>query len=392
MSAVWSATEAAFFIVAVVQAVFAAIWACGSWWVRSSRRALAHWATWSALGSVTWLILAFQFESPPLFGILLGVLTVVALQRGIRYFIGREPPHQVHLAALAIVILASPMSDSARHLQAAVNYGVLALLNAYIAFDLYRHAEERLRMRWPIVLALPLILGSLSYGARAVRALAEPQSVLTEMTADSALNLSGALTYIVLVLVLHATLMALVVGRLVDELRKLSLHDALTGLLNRRAMEETLHAQVRSSRRSGQSFAVMMLDLDYFKRINDAYGHAVGDLALKHVSALLKGALRDLDFVARYGGEEFVILMPGASTADIEPVAERLRTLLTSQPLKHDDLCVTLSASIGVAEWRSADDNVAELLQRADAALFQAKVQGRNRVVTAPIGEPLLQS
>ncbi len=78
--------------------------------------------------------------------------------------------------------------------------------------------------------------------------------------------------------------MALVVGRLVDELRKLSMHDGLTGLLNRRAMEETLQAQVRSSRRSGESFVVMMLDLDYFKRINDQFGHAVGDIAsLQHL-------------------------------------------------------------------------------------------------------------
>lgn len=383
MPAVWSATEAAFFIIAVLQAVFAVIWACGAWWVQSSRPALAHWAAWSALGSITWLILAAKFESPPLFGILLGVLTVIALQRGIRYFIGREPPHQMHLAALAIVMLASPLADSQRHLQAGTNFGVLALLNAYIAYDLYRHAQEHLRMRWPVVLAAPLLLGSLSYGARAVRALAQPESVLAEMAADSALNLGGAITYIVLVLALHATLVALVVGRLVDELRKLSLHDALTGLLNRRAMEETLHAQIRSSKRSGQRFALMMLDLDYFKRINDAYGHAIGDLALQHVSALLKNALRDVDHLARFGGEEFVVLMPDASRVDAEPVAERLRTLLASKPLAHEGIEVSLSVSIGIAEWRGADDNSPALLQRADAALFQAKVQGRNRVVSA---------
>ena len=392
MPAVWSATEAAFFIIAVIQAVFAVIWACGAWWVQPSRRALAHWAAWSALGSITWLILAARFESPPLFGILLGVLTVIALQRGIRYFIGREPPHHVHLAALVVVIVASPLADSLRHVQAGINFGTLALLNAYIAFDLYRHAQDHLRMRWPVVLAIPLLLGSLSYGARAVRAMTQPESVLTEMAADSALNLGGAMTYIVLVLVLHATLMALVVGRLVDELRKLSLHDALTGLLNRRAMEETLHAQIRSSRRSSQPFAVMMLDLDYFKRINDAYGHAVGDLALKHVSSLLKGTLREIDHLARFGGEEFVLLMPGASLSEAEPVAERLRTLLATQPLVHQNIEVALSVSIGVAEWRGADDNSPALLQRADAALFQAKVQGRNRVVSADLGEPLLQS
>jgi diguanylate cyclase (GGDEF)-like protein len=148
-------------------------------------------------------------------------------------------------------------------------------------------------------------------------------------------------------------------------------------------MEETLHAQIRSSRRSGESFAVMMLDLDYFKRINDDYGHAIGDLALKHVSTMLSSALRDVDRLARYGGEEFVVLMPGASLAQAEPAAEQLRALLAANPLASEAAQVTLSVSIGVAEWRGADDDSPLLLQRADAALFQAKVQGRNRVVAA---------
>jgi len=203
------------------------------------------------------------------------------------------------------------------------------------------------------------------------------------MEANSALNLNAALTYIVLALALHATLMALVVGRLIDELRRLSMYDALTGLLNRRAMEEALQAQIRSSRRGGETFAVMMLDLDYFKRINDDFGHGVGDLALKHVSSLLRGALRDIDSLARFGGEEFVVLMPGATLSHAEPIAERLRTLLYSTPMASEANLVSLSISIGVAEWVQSDDDLSHLLLRADAALFQAKVQGRNRVVAA---------
>jgi diguanylate cyclase (GGDEF)-like protein len=170
---------------------------------------------------------------------------------------------------------------------------------------------------------------------------------------------------------------------LIDELRKLSMYDALTGLLNRRAMEEALHAQVRSSRRSDEPFAVMMLDLDYFKRINDDFGHGVGDLALQHVSALLRSALRDIDSLARFGGEEFVVLMPGANLAEAESVAERLRNLLSATPMKNDSYQVPLSISIGVAEWLSSEDDSSQLLLRADAALFQAKVQGRNRVVAS---------
>lgn len=387
-----SATEIAFQFIAVIHAVFAVIWACGAWWVRSSRPALAHWAVWSGLGSITWLILAAHFESPPLISILIAVISAAILQRGIRLFIGRERTYTVHLIIAIVATGASWLDDSLRYIQAAINFTCLSSLYLYIARDLYIHARDDLHFKSPVVLTLPVLLGSLGFGARAMQALVRPESVLSEMAANSNLNLTGALTYIVLVLALHSTLVALVVGRLVDELRKLSLYDALTGLLNRRAMEETLQAQVRSSRRSGKGFVVMMLDLDYFKRINDDFGHAVGDLALKHVSTLLGSALRDVDRLARFGGEEFVALMPSAALAEAEPVAEKLRALLASNPLVHESTRVTLSVSIGVAEWNGADDDQSQLLRRADAALFQAKVQGRNRVVAAPAVATVFQT
>jgi diguanylate cyclase (GGDEF)-like protein len=127
----------------------------------------------------------------------------------------------------------------------------------------------------------------------------------------------------------------------------------------------------------------MMLDLDHFKRINDQHGHAVGDLALKHVAQLLQQAMRATDSLARFGGEEFIVLMPNAALSQAEPVAEELRRLLAGSPLMHDASDVTLSVSVGVAQWRDAEDDASRLLSRADAALFQAKVQGRNRVVAA---------
>jgi diguanylate cyclase (GGDEF)-like protein len=392
MPAIGSATETAFLIIAVIQAVFALIWACGAWWVISARRAIWHWAIWSALGCVTWGILAAEFQSPPLIGVLIGMSGAIFLQRGIRLFIGHEPAHRLHAVLLLVVVAASTLPAQRRYIQTTIDFSVLAWLYFDIARDLYRHAHVQLRFRWPIVLALPVLLGAIGWGSRAVRALLWPDSVLSEMVVDSSLNVASALTYVVLVLSLHATLIALVVGRLIDELRKLSMHDALTGLLNRRAIEETLHAQFRSSRRSGESFVVMMLDLDYFKRINDEFGHATGDLALKHVSALLLSALRDIDRLARFGGEEFVVLMPGATLAQAKPIAERLRALLVANPLLENGKQVPLSVSIGIAQWHGNDDDAPLLLQRADAALFQAKVQGRNRVASSATQTPIFQA
>jgi diguanylate cyclase (GGDEF)-like protein len=289
-------------------------------------------------------------------------------------------------------------NPTTRFSQAVINFGILAWLYFDIAHDLYGHARDRLKFSRPWLLALPTFLGGVAFGSRALRALFWPESVLMEMNADSALNIVSAFAFVVLVLAFHATLAVLVVARLVTELRRLSRHDGLTDLLNRRAMEEALDAHIAASRRSGEAFVVMMMDLDHFKRINDQHGHAVGDLALKHVSTLLAGAMRESDHLARFGGEEFVVLMTHATLEQSQPAAERLRELIASNPLPHGDASVSLSMSIGLAQWRGIQEDASHLLSRADGALFQAKVQGRNRVVSAvggtvahPLSRPLAE-
>lgn len=383
MLATWSATQIAFLIIAVIQAMCAAIWALGARLLGTARGAVNFWVAWSLLSSVTWFILAARLQSPPLVGILVGVFGVMCLQRGIRLFIGREPTHRLQAALLIAVVIAFWLANQfpLRSVQAMVNFGVLAWLYLSIAHDLYIHARDQLAFRWPLLLCTPLLLGCVAYGSRAVRAVLAPESILTEMTTNSPLNLGSALAFVVLVLALHATLMALVVTRLTGELRRMSRHDSLTGLLNRRAMEELLFAQLQRSVRGREPFAVMMLDLDHFKRVNDLHGHAVGDLALKHVAKLLRASVREVDSLARFGGEEFVVLMPGASLTQAEPIAERLRERLCATPLTYASTTVELSISIGIAQWRGSGEDLSQLLVRADTALFQAKDQGRNRVV-----------
>jgi diguanylate cyclase (GGDEF)-like protein len=386
MLATWSATQIAFLIIAVIQAMCSVIWALGAQLLGTARGAVVHWVAWSLLSSVTWFTLAARLDSPPLVGILVGVIGVMCLQRGIRLFIGRQPTYRLQAGMLLAVVVVFVLTQNfpVRALQATVNYTVLGWLYFGTARDLYTHARHQLEFRWPWLLCLPLLLGGVAYGSRAVRAVVEPESVLTEMTTNSALNLGSALAFVVLVLALHATLMALVVTRLTGELRRMSRHDSLTGLLNRRAMEELLFAQVQRSVRAREPFAVMMLDLDHFKRVNDHYGHAVGDQALKHVSKLLRGSVREVDSLARFGGEEFVVLMPGASLVQAQPMAERLRERLCATPLVVADTTVPLSISIGIAQWRGGQEDLSQLLVRADTALFQAKGQGRNRVVLDP--------
>lgn len=378
-----SATEVAFLIMASIQAVASLAWALGAWVVADARRAAAHWATWAALSCATWLVLALRLESPPLIGVVSGVLGTLALQRGIRIWVGRRPARWLPIAALAAVVAADLVtSDPAlRHLQAALNFAVLAGLYFGIAHDLNVHGRDDLHLRWSLLLALPALLGATAFASRSLRALLWPESVLAEMATHSTLNVGSALAYVVLVLLLHTTLMALVVARLVADLHRLSRHDGLTGLLNRRAMEEAVAAQVRTSQRGSERFVLMMLDVDHFKAVNDRHGHAAGDLALKHVAGRLRSGLREIDRLGRYGGEEFLVLLPGLGLAQALAVAERLREDLAASPLVHRGTSIALSVSIGVAEGTAGVDGSDDVLERADTALFRAKAAGRNSVI-----------
>jgi len=391
MLSAMSATDVAFAMAGVMQAVLATIWLLGAWLVGDTRHAAVYWAGYAGLSAVSFALLTVALHSVPhaevlrAAGNICAVGGLLALQRGIWSFVGRRPRLVGHAGAFAVTIVASyvGLSPSGASLRVSITSAVLASLSIGMALDLHGHARNDLQFRWPWLFSLPLLAATVGFAFRGLRAWLSPGSVTTEMITDSALNVGSAMGYMIIALTFHATLMAMVVGRLLTELRYRSRHDVLTGLLNRRAMEEVMSAQVRRSQRSGETFTVLMLDLDHFKAVNDRYGHAVGDRALKHAAALLKASVRQVDGLARFGGEEFVALMPGAGIDVALGVAERIREQLAANPLPMGEACVALSISIGVAQWLSADDDASRLLVRADTALYQAKLQGRNRVVLA---------
>jgi diguanylate cyclase (GGDEF)-like protein len=154
--------------------------------------------------------------------------------------------------------------------------------------------------------------------------------------------------------------------------------DALTGLANRRALEEILAAEISRAQRFAHQLAVVLLDLDRFKEINDSFGHAAGDVMLRAVSRLLTSLARQGDTVARWGGEEFVVVLPETDLAGAQRFAERLRRTIEAHAVGE----MKTSASCGVATMLP-EDNVEELLGAADQALYQAKSNGRNRTESA---------
>jgi diguanylate cyclase (GGDEF)-like protein len=161
------------------------------------------------------------------------------------------------------------------------------------------------------------------------------------------------------------------------ELERLSITDDLTGLFNRRYLMDMLALEIRRSRRMNHPFAVLMTDVDNFKPYNDAYGHLEGDAALARIAAILRDTSRDVDCAARYGGEEFVVLMPETEMAGAVEMAERIRTRLAGDAVIGEALTI----SVGVAQFPADGETPEALLARADAALYQAKRDGRNRIV-----------
>ena len=169
----------------------------------------------------------------------------------------------------------------------------------------------------------------------------------------------------------------------VSELQRESRKDPLTGAMNRLAMEEDLSKEFARSQRYNRVFSLIMADIDHFKKINDSYGHAIGDEVLKFFVQQLQKSLRSVDTVYRYGGEEFLIFLPETPAEEALLVAEKLRKSIDSSRLKHrddDSITFRVTSSFGVSVVGENDSNYMDILKRADKGLYNAKNGGRNLV------------
>jgi len=172
--------------------------------------------------------------------------------------------------------------------------------------------------------------------------------------------------------------------KLRDTLRNLSVRDPLTGLFNRRYMEESLQREIATAQRKNRPLAVVILDLDYFKKFNDTFGHETGDFLLREVGSLLSRKSRVGDIACRFGGEEFVLIYPEAEPEIAVQLAQQLREAIHGLHLQHFGRPLgQVSASLGLAFFPVHGNTADQLLRAADKALYVAKAAGRNRVETA---------
>jgi diguanylate cyclase (GGDEF)-like protein/PAS domain S-box-containing protein len=167
-----------------------------------------------------------------------------------------------------------------------------------------------------------------------------------------------------------------------EQLREQAIRDPLTGVFNRRYLQETLDREIARASRNNQPVGVMIMDVDHFKKVNDSYGHRGGDQMLRALGNLLKTNIRAEDIPCRYGGEEFVIVMPGAPLNIARDRAKLIRAKFDALRVLYGNLEMHTTVSLGVAAYPLHGSNAEEVLIRADRALYQAKQNGRNRVVT----------
>jgi diguanylate cyclase (GGDEF)-like protein len=168
-----------------------------------------------------------------------------------------------------------------------------------------------------------------------------------------------------------------------EEIYRLSTVDGLTQIFNKRYFVETLERELSRARRYDRPLALMMFDIDHFKRCNDTYGHRAGDHVLRHMADLVRQRSRKVDVIARYGGEEFAVVLPEIDLAGAAQFGEGLRRMIEEEEFVFEGRRIPLAISVGVADLEPGVANADDLIKKADARLYRAKQGGRNRVVAS---------
>lgn len=375
-------------LVALQMLLYALMWS-GAWLVlRDERRAIGFWLVSALLTAGSLLLIGMRPHGSPwlteVLGNVLALAAFLAMWRGAQQFVGlsgRFGVEQVALltgvgVVLSLVQAAGLDSNGVRGLLMPVSLAWVFLRMAQtLHAPLCRQFGPGLA--WGTVSA-PLVFGLLNV----LRLGLGLTGVTAAVHQAGGVNAVMFVTGLVTAAVFNFLFLFLVVVRLLGRLTFLAERDPLTGLFNRRVMQALLERQWQRHRTSGESFALVSVDVDHFKRINDRYGHPAGDEVLRSVAQVLQERIRPVDRVARMGGEEFLVLLPGADDRCGAAEAGRLREAVAAQlaPPLLPELRVT--ASFGVVAPRPDDATVDVLLQRVDAALYTAKQRGRDCVIT----------
>jgi diguanylate cyclase (GGDEF)-like protein len=361
-------------------------WAlCGAL-LGEDKAAVMHWGLFLLLMALAAALAVFRSEPRSWWAFngaaLLTLLAFASMRRGFECFLRAPSSDNEQLVMLALVggaVASLGTGPGGSAWRVVLTFGAQAytmvrlLMTAYVPVRSEFGRTAQIGMLVPgLLLAGALLLPPLQQ----LTNLDQPR----EIRLDQGVTASAIATYLFAAALFNTGFMMLLMQRLLLGLHRSSRRDPLTGLENRGAIDATLGHLWAQATRGGEGFAVLLIDVDHFKRINDAHGHAVGDQVLEHVASVIAAQARQADTVGRYGGDEFIIVAPQSTLAGAVQAAERLRLGMEAEHIhaRASNLRVTLS--IGVASSTSEDLAVADVLARADRALYRAKARGRNRV------------
>jgi diguanylate cyclase (GGDEF)-like protein len=356
----------------------------------SRGRGFTRWNAGLGLYALGWLLIASRGWLPELLTMAIAdavLLTGLCLQLAaiVELSGGRLSPWLVYMPGAALCAALVPLMDHYAYFTSLASAAYTAVFFA-IAGAAYQLGTRAGPARW--MLAGAYAASGLFLLVRAIVVMADPQGNpglyepgLLHASAFIALFAATATGSVAFLLMLRELGEA--------EIRHLAMFDPLTALFNRRAFMDLAERELARARRARAPCAVLMMDLDFFKRVNDDYGHQAGDRVLADFAATARQSVRTEDLVGRYGGEEFCAVLPGADLAKALEIAERIRAAVAARPLA--GLPSTITVSIGVvAGALSAATSLDAAIGLADKALYEAKHGGRNRVVGINAGAPYL--
>ncbi len=364
------------------------------WKTRRTFSGFGYWTAGEACETLGFLTLSLYGMVPAFLSVVMANLFHLAgaalLLEGIRVFRGTGSRKAFSIPLIGLHILAicyfTYVND---HVGVRIIlYSILmAVLFGLGAWDLLRNTPLDLRFSFRLAGGL-FAVQSLVMLARALMTIMNPNlgGLFTPNLVQTAVFIWALLVSIAMTfgfLMLNSERLEVDLKKAQVELERLATTDFLTGIANNRSFFETGEREIQRARRYGRPLAVLMLDLDRFKRVNDTYGHAVGDRVLVAVAATCKHFLRDIDVFGRLGGEEFGMLLPETNLTGGRATAERLRQTIAETDIDAGETTLRITISIGVSVLSPEDDRVESALKRADDALYEAKRSGRNRVVTA---------
>ncbi len=383
-----SASTVVITMILLQQSCFALLWAVFAV-MRLARTSTLHWAAGTGFISCGMLFIAMRGELADALtyqgACALLAVGFIAMHRGAGLFARRRPADWENAAMLAIAalnLLCTLPGSMAGWPLAAMNL-LMGWITVRTAWIIHRHLAQEFGASVSKLCAAPCWLMTAIFNARAVAiVLSDSQSAgFVHQASDSTLGTS--LGFLVIGMLMNFGLVGVVLSRVLTRLRSLSERDALTGLYNRRSVEQRMAQEASRLARQGTPFSLLSIDIDHFKRINDRYGHPVGDQVLKAVAQALGSVGRGADLLARAGGEEFWLLLPTTSLSGATQLAER--ALLSARTLRFEGKLaeVRTTVSIGVVLADDPSEPIDSIMTRLDMALYRAKDNGRDRIELA---------